>query len=158
MRLRVTDLPADRLVAAVSAAFFFSDQRPLQGPAALLDWRLNGQLTALLRDGRVEGRPGEHVVVANNGKLRSDWILFAGAGRIAKLDLRKWRELVGNLWGVCRAAGYDSLALALEPMEGFDRSQLIALVEELLGDSVNEPVDCLLSVREPAASRIEVVG
>ena len=149
MGLRVTDLPADRLEAAVVATFFFDDRRPLQGPAALLDWRLSGRLTTLLQEGRVNGRAGEQVVIANNGKLPADWVLFAGGGHAAGLVVETWRGLLRNLLANCRAAGYQSLALALETDEDLSRSRVIALVEELLGGAEGEGIDCLLSVREP---------
>jgi hypothetical protein len=158
MPLRVTDLPADRLEASVAAAFFFADQRPLQGPAALLDWRLNGQLTTLLREGRAEGRAGEHVVIANNGKLRSDWVLFAGGGRAAGLEPDRWRKLLRGLLDRCRTAGFASLALALETGRDFSRSQAIALIEELLGDPADGSVDCLVSLRELEAGGIQVLS
>lgn len=158
MRLRVTDLPADRLEATVAAAFFFADQKPLLGPAALLDWRLNGQLTELLREGRAEGRVGEHVVIGNNGKLRADWVLFAGGGRASGLDPKRWRGLVHGMLDVCRSAGFASLALALQTGGDFNRTQAIAIVEELLGETTNASVDCLLSLRDPVTERIQVLS
>jgi hypothetical protein len=40
----------------------WTDVRPLRGAAGLLDWRLNGRLSQLLREGRVEGATGEKLL------------------------------------------------------------------------------------------------
>ena len=81
----------------VVAALFFEDRRPLCGPAALLDWRLNGLLTGLLQQGRVLGGKGERVLVRNNGKIGSEWIFFAGGGRHQNLEPEGYRQLIADL-------------------------------------------------------------
>ena len=62
---------ADCLNAESVAVLYFTDKKLLEGPAALLDWRLDGQLTQMLLNGDVLGKAGEHVMLQNNGKLKS---------------------------------------------------------------------------------------
>ena len=40
----------------------WADVRPLRGAAGLLDWRLNGRLSQLLREGRLLGAAGEKLL------------------------------------------------------------------------------------------------
>lgn len=153
-QLRTLDLPADRMDGEVVAAFFFQDQRPLRGPAALLDWRLNGQLTDLLLDRGAQGRAGENVLVANNGKLVADWILFVGGGNWQGLGAETYRGLVRHLLATCRQAGFRRVALCLDVLQETESSFLEQMVEEVLGElSTAEEADlkCLLSLGEETA-------
>ena len=74
--LERVESPADCLKAESVVVLYFTDKKLLEGPAALLDWRLDGQLTRMLLSGDVLGKAGEHVMLQNNGKLKSDWVLF----------------------------------------------------------------------------------
>ena len=52
-------LSADFLPGESVVVLYFSDQKPLEGPVALLDWRLDGQLTRMLLDEKIQGCAGE---------------------------------------------------------------------------------------------------
>lgn len=108
----VSEAP-DRLSGEVVAGFFFEDQRPLRGAAALLDWRLNGLLTQLLLNGSASGRIGEYILVSNNGKLRASWVLFAGGGCLRDLAPFTYGGLVGSVIDDCRRAGFRRISLCL---------------------------------------------
>lgn len=114
-RIRVVDLAPDRMAGDVVAGFFFEDQRPLRGAAALLDWRLNGIMTDLLLSGAARGTPGEHVLVRSNGKLRAPWVLFAGGGCWRKIAPFTYSGLIGGLLDDCRRAGFQRISLCLTP-------------------------------------------
>jgi hypothetical protein len=116
--LQVLDSPADQLPAEVVAAFFYTDVRPLSGPSGLLDWRLNGRMTALLLRGRALGRPGEHLLFAGNGKMAATWVLFAGGGMHSQLTPLTLSGLIGSVLDAVRRAGFQRVALALDNMEG----------------------------------------
>jgi hypothetical protein len=108
----VDSLPGDSVVA-----LYFADQRPLVGPAAVLDWRLDGQLTRLLLDGEVSGRAGEHVMLQNNGKLKADWALMIGGGKWHGLCRETHAALVRHMLSVARQAGFRNVSLAFMPHE-----------------------------------------
>lgn len=141
--LEVVELPADRANGDVVAAFFFEDQRPVLGPAALLDWRLNGPLTELLVSGDAAGLAGEHIVVGSNGKVAADWILFVGGGNWDGLCEKTYRSLVRHLLGACRDAAFERVALSLEPLPGMTQDELRRMVEGALGEVPERP-ECLL--------------
>ena len=113
---RVT-LPADSMPGESVVALYFSDQKPLQGPAALLDWRLDGQLTRMLIDGEVQGRAGEHVILQNNGKLKANWILLVGGGKWHGLCRETHAALVRHMLSVARQAGFKDVSLTFMPHE-----------------------------------------
>jgi len=109
------DLPADRLPGEAVLALYFSDQKPLAGPAALLDWRLDGQLTRMLLGKQVQGRAGEHVLLQSNGKLQAERVLFVGGGKWQGLCTETHGSLVAHMLGVAKQAGFRDVSLALLP-------------------------------------------
>lgn len=130
MSLQLVDLPADRIEADVAAALFFSDERPVRGPAALLDWRLNGLLTDLLLQGRAQGKAGERVLVRSNGKILAAWVLFMGGGKWQGLGEETYRGLIRHLLLSCREAGFPSVALCLAPLAGMESADMERMVAE----------------------------
>lgn len=106
------ELSADDLHGESVVALYFSDQKPLEGPAALLDWRLDGQLTRMLLAGEIRGHAGEHVMLQNNGKLAADWALFVGGGKWHGLCQETHAALVRHMLSVARQAGFKNVSLA----------------------------------------------
>ena len=145
-QLRVLDLAADRMEGEVVAAFFFSDERPVQGPAALLDWRLGDPLTRALVAETSFGRAGEHFLVRNNGKLGSDWALFVGGGSWQGLGPETYRSLVDHLLMVCAGAGFRRIALCLAPLAEMTGDDLERMVRQSLENFGNGRCECLLSL------------
>ncbi|TFG39869.1 MAG: hypothetical protein E4H48_08435 [Syntrophobacterales bacterium] len=143
--LRVLDVPADRMEGEVVAALFFEDIRPLHGAAALLDWRLNGRLTDMLLEEEVTGQMGEHVLVANNGKLAADWILFVGGGRWRELDAGRYREVLRHLLGVCSNAGFSLVSFCLTATAAMAANVLEHELDRALADLPGNRPECLLS-------------
>lgn len=123
-------LPADALPGESVVALYFSDLKPLDGPAALLDWRLDGQLTRMLLDGEVVGRAGEHVMLQSNGKLQAEWILFVGGGKWHGLCCETHGSLVRHMVSVARQAGFKDLSLAFMPHD--------EVAPEILSQQVND--------------------
>lgn len=125
-------LPADSLPGESVVALYFADQKPLEGPAALLDWRLDGQLSKMLIDGEVQGRAGEHVMLQNNGKLKADWILFVGGGKWYGLCEETHASLVRHMLSVARQAGFKDVSLTFMPHEEADPKILQQQIEKAL--------------------------
>lgn len=125
-------LPADALPGESVIALYFDDLKPLQGPAALLDWRLDGQLTRMLLDGEVQGRAGEHVMLQNNGKLKAEWVLFVGGGKWYGLCPETHAALVKHVLSVVRLAGFKDISLALMPHDELREEALRQQIEAAL--------------------------
>ncbi len=145
-QVRILDLPADRMEGEVVAAFYFTDERPLQGPAALLDWRLGDPLTRALATGTSLGLAGEHLLVRNNDKLGSDWVLFVGGGSWHGLGPETYRSLVDHLLRVCCQAGFRRIALCLAPLAGMSVADLEGLARQSFGNLGAPRCECLLSL------------
>lgn len=144
-RLQILDLPADRIDGEAVAALFFEDERPVLGPAALLDWRLNGLLTNLLLQGQARGRAGEHVLVRNNGKLSADWIFFLGGGSRKGLGREACQGLLRHFLQTCRDAGFTRVTLCLDSLGGFEKSELEEMMTESFKAMGGRRPDCRLS-------------
>jgi hypothetical protein len=150
--LQLLHLPADRIEGEVVAAFFFEDELPLRGPAAVLDWRLNGLLTDLLSKGEIAAQHGERLLVPNNGKLGADRVLFVGGGRWSSLEGDTYHQLIRNLLLTCRAAGFSRVCLALRPIPGEGEEALRAAVLSAV-EEIEKGIECLLTVESPEGVR-----
>jgi hypothetical protein len=144
------EFPADRLEAESVVAFYFSDKKLLEGPAALLDWRLDGQLTRMLLSGDVLGKAGEHVMLQNNGKLKSDWVLFVGGGQWAGLSEETHASLIRHMLKVASQAGFTKISLAFMPHEDVSDESLHQQISEAMaveGHNISEcRYSCLATV------------
>ncbi len=58
----------------------YSSERPLKNSAGLLDWRLYGFISRMIRDGRLSGQSGEHVLIPFHHHLGSRHVLCVGMG------------------------------------------------------------------------------
>lgn len=152
-KLYVLDLPADRMESEVAAALFFEDERPLRGPAALLDWRLDGRITEMLLQNRASGCAGERILVTNNGKLGSGAVLFCGGGRWAGLDQERYFELILQLLQTCRQAGFMRFALCLGPPQEIEPAELKQRIAGMLEGMQGTDLECLLSFKEIGVDR-----
>ncbi len=144
-------LSADCLPGESVVALYFSDQKPLDGPAALLDWRLDGQLTKMLIDGEVQGRAGEHVMLQTNGKLKAGWVLFVGGGKWYGLCEETHASLVRHMLSVARQAGFKDVSLAFLPHDEVDPKILQQQIEKALADEGSGIGSCRFSC-EPFVS------
>ena len=126
------EVPADALVAEAVVVLYFSDKKLLEGPAALLDWRLDGQLTRMLLNGSVLGKAGEHVMLQNNGKLKSDLVLFVGGGKWACLSAETHAALVRHMLTAASQVGFKKVSLAFMPHEDVTEDALYEQVSQAL--------------------------
>jgi hypothetical protein len=142
--LEIVDLPADQLPGDALLLPFFEDQRPLDGPAAVVDWRLDGMLTRMALEGKLVGRIGERLALQANAKIVSPWVLIGGGGRWRSLDRDSYLDLVDRLLKMASIAGIQVLALCLPPSDDIDARELERLVREAL-IGINNISVCRLS-------------
>lgn len=138
-------IPPDRLEVCAVGAFFFSDQRPLEGAAGLLDWRLGGALTRQLQQGLVAGRFGELVALRSNGKVAADWVMFLGAGELKEFVGERQREFLQRLWQVLRQGGWGKVAVAIQQADGQTDRELVPLANQTYGEQAATGLVGLLS-------------
>ncbi len=82
----------DEASVELAVASLWLDRRPMQGFAALLDWRLAGRLSALLRSGFVRGDEGELLMLPGKPALPFEKVLLLGLGARDRFDEEVFRR------------------------------------------------------------------
>jgi hypothetical protein len=90
--LELTAVPADRVEADCLVAFLHADDRPPPGVAGLLDWRLDGALSRLLKEGWYRAAAGEALLVAPGRRTRAPRLLVIGLGPRREADAGRLRS------------------------------------------------------------------
>jgi hypothetical protein len=83
--------------AEVCACSIWSDERPVRGFAGLLDWRLGGRLSALMKSGWVTGQAGERLLVPGKPHVPFEKVVVFGLGERAAFDEDAFRRAVTNV-------------------------------------------------------------
>ncbi len=107
---------ADLFVLAVPQA-----RGPLAGGWGLLDWRLEGRLSALQKQGDCTGKAGERVLVLNVPKAGAPAAWIEGMGPAETAAAGVSGALLGCLRAAARA-GARRVALAADPWVGPGRA------------------------------------
>lgn len=142
--LEIVDLPADRLPGDALVVPLFEDRRTLDGPVAVVDWRLDGILSRMMVSGELMGRVGERLALQSNAKFAVPWILVGGCGRGHSLDREDYLSMAARLLKMAAKADISELALCLPPVDGVDAQEVERIVREVLVGSVR-PAICRLS-------------
>jgi leucyl aminopeptidase len=108
----------------------WSDVRPLRGAAGLLDWRLCGRLSQMIRDGRLSGASGEKLLHVT-GRLPWKRVLFIGLGDSSEFSSSTFKTTLASAVDALRGIGATSMAIAL-PGRDLDLIQPDRAVRELL--------------------------
>lgn len=93
------------------ACFVWSDVRPLQGVAGLLDWRMCGQLSSALKRHEFRGQLGEVVLVPLFGRAGPRRVFIFGLGTAAGTDAGVLRQVCSTAAEVLHRAGCQHAVL-----------------------------------------------
>lgn len=103
----------DELQTAVILLPFFEDERPLRGPAGLIDWRLCGALSRRLAAGELQGSFGEKGWTVTLPKLKAERLLLFGLGRSEAFDRKVAEAACALIANALVEAKLATAALAL---------------------------------------------
>jgi hypothetical protein len=92
---------------------FFRDERPMRGPAGLVDFRLCGRVSKLIATGRMQGDLDEAVLMPARPRLFAERLLWLGAGLHAELTEARFRALARVALARLVALRVRSAALSL---------------------------------------------
>jgi hypothetical protein len=81
------------------ACAVWSDERPIRGLAGLLDWRLGGRISALLKSSFFGGELGDALLVPGKPYVPFEKVLLVGLGERSAFDDDRFRQ------GVLHVAG-----------------------------------------------------
>ncbi|HET9552068.1 MAG TPA: M17 family peptidase N-terminal domain-containing protein [Anaeromyxobacteraceae bacterium] len=112
-------LDVDALVVLVGP------ERPLQGLAGLVDWRLCGALTRTLTGGLYAGAPGEALLVPTGGRLPAARVVAIGLP--AALKAADFATAARHACEVLQKAGSLAFAVSLPAVEGADAATVARL-------------------------------
>jgi cytosol aminopeptidase family protein len=87
----------DEANVELCACSIWSDQRPMAGLAGLLDWRLGGRLSVLLKSGFVTGNEGEALLVPGKPHVPFEKVLVVGLGGSEGFDEGRFRQALERI-------------------------------------------------------------
>jgi len=90
----------DELQSEVLACGVFLDERPHHGTAGLVDWRLSGLVSRLIRRAFVTGKRGEVVMLPLRPKMPFDKALLFGLGPRSDFDNDVFRAVTEHMLAV----------------------------------------------------------
>jgi hypothetical protein len=119
LRIEPADLDLDALDAldVDSLAVFVGPERPLQGLAGWVDWRLCGALSDALRDRFYDGGEREALLLPSAGRVGAARIFFFGLPALPLVPAT-FSAFARTACGALAKAGSRSFAAALPPLEG----------------------------------------
>jgi hypothetical protein len=127
----------DEASVELCACSIWSDQRPMGGLAGLLDWRLGGRLSALLKSGFVTGKKGEALLVPGKPHVPFEKVLLVGLGPRAEFDDSTFRDAMGRIarWLEGLRVRRCVVELPGRASEAIDAERAMALTLEGVGAS-----------------------
>ncbi len=138
LRIEVVDLSLAALDAldVDSLAVFVGPERPLQGLAGWVDWRLCGVLSHALRDRFYGGGEREALLLPSAGRVGAARVFFFGLPALP-LDADGFAAFARTACGALAKAGSTSFAASLPPLDGpGPRLWLEASMEQPVGRQV----------------------
>jgi hypothetical protein len=167
LRIEVAELglPALDALDVDALLVLVGPERPLQGLAGYVDWRLCGALSRAMRSGLFAAAPGEALLLPSAGRLGPPRVFCFGLPA-AVLPPASYPAAVRGACGAVGRAGSTAFASSLPPVEGGDGAVAARLWLEgslsvpvarqvLLGDARTLHRD-LLDARSSASADLEV--
>jgi len=99
---------------------FFQDERPLKGTTGLIDWRLNGTISHLVKGGRMTGEWQETTLIPSHGRLIPPLILFLGLGKVKDYSTLRLRDLFPRLFDTLRNLKSSKVCLSFPSDEKYN--------------------------------------
>jgi hypothetical protein len=143
---RWDETPRDTIALPV-----FKSDRPLRGAAGLVDWRLCGKLSRLVKSNRATGEAGETLLLPPGRRLRFKKVMWFGLGDAKGYSDDRFKHDVGWIIDVVAKAGITewvlqapgrasgligarrAVELILDDAELADRTATLTLLEDPAG-------------------------
>ena len=91
----------------------FKDDRPLRGAAGLVDWRLCGRLSRLVKSNRATAEAGETMMLPAGRRLRFSRIMWFGLGDAKGYSEDRFRKDLAWILGVVTKAGITEWSIQM---------------------------------------------
>jgi hypothetical protein len=111
------------------------DERPLGGAAGLVDWRLCGALSRLLKDSFFRGTPDERLLMPSLGRVPVERVFAVGLGRAKAVTALGFEHSLAAAAQMLERAAVQSVALALPSLPQLGPEATAALVRRAFCDT-----------------------
>ena len=86
-----------------------------------VDQASGGAISAILKRGDLQGKPGQTLLLHGLPNLKAERVLLVGTGKKGELDGRQWRKVANALLTTLKSLGGTDAALALQDVQVKDR-------------------------------------
>ncbi|MBA4421537.1 MAG: hypothetical protein C0390_00385 [Syntrophus sp. (in: bacteria)] len=131
MKIRISTASPDALARETLLLGFFSDERPPKGYCGLVDWRLNGMISAEIAVGRISGSFLEKIAYAFPRRICISRLLLFGMGVLSELTYDRLYNSGFEMAKTITGIGATDLALPM-PAAGRGSLQLAGMTEALI--------------------------
>jgi len=131
MKITISTASPDALARETLILGFFSDERPPKGYCGLVDWRLNGMISAEIAAGRISGSFQEKVACAFPGRIQVSRLLLFGMGALTELTDDRLYNTGFEIARMATGIGATDLALPV-PAAGRGPLKLPGMTEALV--------------------------
>ena len=131
MKIKISTASPDALSRETLILGFFSDERPPKGYCGLVDWRLNGMISAEIAAGRISGSFLEKVACAFPRRIPVSRLLLLGMGALTELTYDKLYNAGFEIIKTATGIGATDLAVPM-PAAGRGPLQLAPMTEALI--------------------------
>jgi hypothetical protein len=131
MKITISTASPDALARETLILGFFSDERPPKGYCGLVDWRLNGMISAEIASGRISGSFLEKVACSFPGRIRVSRLLLFGMGALTELTYDRLYNAGFEIARTVGGIGATDLALPI-PAAGRGPLKLPGMAEALV--------------------------
>ena len=131
MKITISTASPDALARETLILGFFSDERPPKGYCGLVDWRLNGMISAEIASGRISGSFREKVACSFPGRIRVSRLLLFGMGALTELTYDRLYNAGFEIARTVSGIGATDLALPM-PAAGRGPLKLPGMTEALM--------------------------
>jgi leucyl aminopeptidase len=114
-------------------ALITEDERPLRGAPGLVDWRLCGELSRLLKSGFVTGAPDERLLVPAQERLPVPLVFTYGLGRAGQVSALALEHALAAAAQMLARAKVEAVAVALPALPQVDEAALTQVFERAFG-------------------------
>jgi hypothetical protein len=140
----------DELASEVLACGVFLDERPHHGTAGLVDWRLSGLVSRLIRRAFVSGKRGEVVMLPLRPKMPFDKALLFGLGKRDDFDDDAFRAVTEHMLAVMEGLCARSAVVELPGRHraAIDAERATDILFELAGGRPEHDIWTLIETSE----------
>jgi hypothetical protein len=128
----------------------WKDERPMRGLAGLIDWRLGGRLSDLLKTGFATGERGESLLLPGRPHVSFDKILVIGLGLRSDFDETTYDNHLLSITRALERLRVRRCVLELpgRSADAIDPSRAIVLAWKHVGKSLEHDAWCIVDTAD----------